>query len=726
MSSCIWERAFCFAILVILLVPQQSMSSGVVTGKVTDVRTKRPLIGANVQIIGTLQGASTDPNGYFEIRSVPVGIYSIRISMMGYRTRVLKGIRVLDGEITRLTISLEQAPIQFDPIVVLASRMRQELDRAPVSICVVVTEEIKRRNPRDLVQVLETVPGIHFIGNQINIRGSTGFNFGAGNKVLLLVDGVPVYASDTGEFNWDMLPPLDIQQIEVLKGAGSTLWGASALGGVINIITKSPTSKGQLLFSCTLGKYDKPYYKEWYWTDHNRLYYNREDISYSRRFGPLGMRISAGRFVSTGYTQLGDFRKYNLTGKFEYHFPKGVKWTVYSAYSWIDRGFFIQWKSQNDPYEVDESALGNRAKINQLNIYTKLTLPLSPKFAISLRGSYIRTLMGTHFGEPGSFNPALGQGGELQGNWIPHKNHSITFGVQYQQDAGSAKYFGNHKGYFIGSYLQDEWRPREDFRVTAGFRYDRYQLKAGLKEDLLSPRLGINWHPFLNTSLRASVGSGFRAATIVERFLELSIMNFKIISNPSLKAESSWAYEVGLRQYITKNWNIDVAFFDNEYWELIEAHLDLIRGWLRFRNIPRARIRGIEAITNLSFPITLFGVRMTPGLQANVTAMNHKDLKTKEPLAYRPCLLATIKSSLGIGPAQIQVDYRYASKIDEVKIYPINDRVPMRFLDAYLSLNLGSLMVQLGCNNILQYNYAPMESNLEPMRTFTVGLTGEF
>jgi len=726
MGSCIWKRVFCFAIPVILLVPQRAISSGVVTGKVTDAKTKKPLIGANVQIIGTLRGASTDPNGHFEIGSVPAGTYSIRISMMGYRTRVFKGVRVLDGKITRLTISLERTPIEFDPIVVSASRMQQELDRAPVSISVVTAREIRRRNPKDLIQTLETVPGIHFIGNQINIRGSTGFNFGAGNKVLLLVDGVPVYASDTGEFNWDMLPPLDIQQIEVLKGAGSTLWGSSALGGVINIITKSPTSKGQLLFSCILGKYDKPYYREWYWTNHDRLYYNREDISYSRRFGPFGIRISAGRFVSTGYTQLGDFRKYNLTGKFDYLFPGGVRWTVYSAYSWIDRGFFIQWKSQNDPYEVDESALGNRAKINQLNIYTKLVLPLSSKFAIKLRASCIRTLMGTHFGEPGSFNPAFGQGGELQGDWIPRKNHSITFGVQYQQDAGSAKYFGNHKGYFIGSYLQDEWRLRENLRTTVGFRYDRYQLKGGLKEDLLSPRFGINWHPFPGASLRASAGRGFRAATIVERFLELSIMNFKIISNPSLKAESSWAYELGLRQYITKNWNIDVALFDNEYWELIEAHLDLIRGWLRFRNIPRARIRGIEVITNLSFPITLLGVRMTPSLQANVTAMDHRDLKTNEPLAYRPCVLATIKSSLVIGPAQIQVDYRYASKIAEVKIYPINERVPMKFLDARLSLDLGSLMVQLGCNNILQYNYAPMESNLEPMRTFTVGLMGEF
>ncbi len=203
-------------------------------------------------------------------------------------------------------------------------------------------------------------------------------------------------------------------------------------------------------------------------------------------------------------------------------------------------------------------------------------------------------------------------------------------------------------------------------------------------------------------------------------------MNFKIKANPGLKAESSWAYDLGFRHYITENWNVDVSLFDNEYWELIEAHLDLIRGQIQFRNIPRARIRGIEATTNISMPIRILGLNMIPSLQASVTAMDHKDLKWNEPLTYRPKLLATIKALFRIGSTQIEVDYRYASKIDKVKIYPINDRVPMKFLDVRASYDFWHLTVQLGIKNLLQYNYAPMESNLMPMRTFTVGLQGEF
>lgn len=697
-----------------------------ITGKLVDKNTKRPLIGANVQVLGTLLGASTDLQGNFSIPAIRPGTYSIRVSMMGYRNMTVEKCLVQVNELTNLLFELEETSIEFDPIIITAGKIEQRLDQAPVSISVISAKDIATKNPVNLIEAMETAPGINFIGNQVNIRGSTGYAFGAGNKVLLLLDGVPVYASDTGEFNWDMLPPLDIERIEVLKGAGSTLWGASALGGVINIITNSPTAEGKFLFAVKAGKYDQPYYNEWQWTNHDQLYYVREDVSYSKKFNRLGVQISVGHSTSTGFTQLGDFKKFNLTGKFEYQFQNDIKLITYAAYNFVDRGFFVQWKGQNDPYEVDETNLNNYVQLNQLNLYSKIAIPLSPRFAMTIRGSYIRTLMGNQFGEGNSFNPALGQGLELQSNWIPHPNHQVTIGLQYQSDAGSAKYFGDHQGFFLGPYVQDEWKIRENVRLTAGFRYDRYQLKGSRKEDLFSPRLGINWQPWQSTSFRASIGSGFRAATIVERFLELSVMNFKIISNPELKAESCHAFDLGMRHYLAKNWNIDISLFNNQYYEFIEAHLDLIRGQIQFRNIPRARIRGIEATSSVSVPMTFFGIKFAANFQTSITAMDHKDLKWNEPLPYRPQLLATLKASLLIGKAQLHIDYRYASRIEAVKIYPINDRVPMKFLDARISYDLSNFTLQFGVNNLLQYNYAPMESNLMPMRTLTASIQAEF
>jgi outer membrane receptor for ferrienterochelin and colicins len=723
MSSPLIKSNIIFILILVFTVSLNAQSQ--IIGKITDARTNNSLPGANIQILGTIYGASSDQEGTFVIKKVPPGIYSIRVSMIGYRNLVRKDIFVGYNKIIEINFELHETPIAFDPIVITAGKTKQRLDQVPVSLSVVTAEDIKRRNPTDLIGALEMTSGVHFVGNQINIRGSTGYAFGAGTKVLLLLDGVPIHASDTGEINWDALPPLDIEQIEVLKGAGSSLWGAAALGGIVNIITRSPSPEGKILFSATAGKYDKPYYSEWTWTNHERLHYFRTDVNYSKRFNQLGLSISAGQFTSTGYTQLGDFEKYNLTGKLDYRFANNIKWTGYAAYSYIDRGFFVQWKGQNDPYEVDETNLNNYAKTNQLNLYTKLAIQLSARFGINFRASMIRTLMGNQFGEGDDFNPAFGQGVESQADWIPLLDHLVTFGLQYQHDTGSTKFFGDHKGYFIGPYIQDEWKFRENLRLTTGFRYDRYQLIDGAKEDLFSPRIGVNWQPWSATILRASAGSGFRAATIVERFLELSIMNFNIKANPDLKAEKSWAYDLGFRQYISQNWNVDISLFRNDYENLIEPHLDLIRGQIQFRNVFNARIQGIEANTSLSQTIRLLRFPIKTNWQTSLTMMDHKDLKWNKPLTYRPNVLAIIQSSFQVGPARLQIDYRYASKIDEVKIYPINDRVPMKFLDVRLSYEIWKLTLQLGVNNLLQYNYAPMESNLMAMRTFVVSVQGE-
>ena len=711
--------------MILLSSRMDAATTGTILGRVQDAKTGEALVGVNVHVLGTVRGSSTDMQGRFEIPNMPPGQYEIEASMISYKPVILKSVGVLPDKTTTVEFQLEEKPIELNPIVVLGGKIEQRQDEAPVSLSVIDRREIEQRNPTNLVEALETAAGVNFIGDQINIRGSTGYTFGAGNKVLLLLDGVPVYQSDTGQFNWDMLPPLDIEQIEILKGAGSTLWGASALGGVVNVITKAPSPEGKIMFSTSYGQYDDPYYSEWKWTD-KRLNYIRTDISLSKQFGKFGIRTSLGQFNSTGYQQVGDFNKTNVTTRLDYRFPNSIHLTTYAAYSYIRKGFFIQWKGPNDPYEVDESNLDNYANTNQLNLYAKLALPISPHFGMNIRASMVRSLMGNQFGKDSDFNPALGQGLEIQTDWLPHPDHTITSGIQYQVDVGSTEFTGDHKGFFIGPYIQNEWRARNNLRLTTGFRYDRYQLVGGLKEDLFSPRFGINWKPWERTALRASVGSGFRAATIVERFLELSIMNFKIIPNPGIKAESSWAYDVGFRQQITDNWNLDVSLFDNEYQNMIEGHLDLIRGQIQFRNIADARIRGIEATSKMKHTVFFAGKRWTPGLNATMTYLDHENKKYHEPLPYRPKLIATIRVSLAVSAFECEADYRYGSRIDAVKIYPINKRVPMKFVDMRFSWTFKNLKAQVGVQNLLNYNYAPMESNLMPMRTWTAGLKGEF
>ena len=717
---------FCLFIIIFTVIVQAA-PRGIITGMVTEINSGKKLPGVNVQIEGTLLGASSDINGQFIMLNVPVGKYALRATMIGHRAKKIHGITVEPGQETEVNFELEETVIDFDPLIITASKMQKELDATANSVSVVAAPEIRERNALRVDQVLETVPGVNFIRDQVNIRGSTGFTLGAANRTLLLVDGVPVMTSDTGQFNWDLLPVLDIEQIEVVKGAGSALWGTAALGGVINIITKSPTEEGKTLFRVTAGEYDEPRYEKWRWTNIPQQF-GRMDVSYSRRLGPIGLRLSVGRHVSTGYTEVDDFKRWNVTGKFTYNFKNGSTWTLYSSYNYNVGGIFVGWDDPQKPFQVRPSNKSSRGKIKMANFYTSYNWVISPKAALKFRTSFLTSLMGNEFVTSADFNPANGLGAEIQGYLLPFSNVDITYGCEYKWDTGNTKYFGKHKGYTIGLYSQVEYRLFEDkLRISPGLRYDRYKLIGGLSQSLLSPRFGINFRPIRGTILRASAGSGFRAATIAERYLDIESPSVVIEANPELNAETSWSFDCGWRQYITRNWFIELGAFRNTFDNLIEIDLrqseidfaQEIRVAVRFKNLLKARIQGLEFTTSGRW------WRDRLGFQATATILDHKDLETHEPLTYRPKVIAFVNPSFRLGTWEFHVDYRYASRIEAVKLYQYDDRVPQKIWNFRLIYHLGNIDIQAAVNNATDYYYTQIERCMGEIRNFTIGITGE-
>jgi len=708
-------------ILFLLSGPVAAQMRGVITGEVTDRATGEPLPGVNVVLEGTLLGASTALDGSFLIRSVPPGTYTLRASMMGYRVGYVYNLKVAAGETTRVSFRLEQTVVELNPIVVTASKRHEELISSPNSIAVVPAAEVVTRNCLRLDEALEAVPGVHFIENHINIRGSSGYTRGVGSRVLLLVDGVPTMISDTNEINWNLLPVMEVERIEVVKGCGSALYGSNALGGVINLITKPPTTRGKLLLRIAAGVYDKPYYDRWRWTD-RLLHYDRMDISYSRSFGPLGMRLYFGKHQSTGYRQDGHFQRWNASGRFDWRFWNGSKLTLYSAWSYEKRGEFVEWENQNQALKQSYwfSKPPRRVRLNIVDLYVQYWGVLSPKAALKLRASSINSLFGDQYRRKEDYSPARGFGAEVQGDWIPHPAHTITFGVEFKLDGGKTKHIGDHKGYTIAPYLQDEWRLRRNLRVTCGVRYDRYKLLDGYAESHWSPRIGVNYKPFEGTTLRASGGSAFRAASVTERFINTHVSYFDLVPNENLKPEVSWSFDLGIRQQLTRDWYLDVGLFHSDFWDLIEPYAELqpnMRYKLQFRNLIRARIRGLEFSTGGRW----WHNRL--GLQASLTWMDPEDLNTGKTLAYRPKLLAWLTPSIRLGPFELQADYRYASRIEEVGIYPKDERVPQKVLDLRLIYRLGSFNFIAAVNNALQYNYTQLERNLCEIRNFAISMT---
>jgi iron complex outermembrane receptor protein len=121
-------------------------------------------------------------------------------------------------------------------------------------------DAIRMRSVTSLDQALENAAGFGVIDGQIDLRGSTGFNWAAGSRVLMMVDGHPLINGDTGGINWDVVPVEEVEKVEIVKGAGSALYGSNAMAGMVNVITRDPSSIPETRARLTWGFYDTPAY----------------------------------------------------------------------------------------------------------------------------------------------------------------------------------------------------------------------------------------------------------------------------------------------------------------------------------------------------------------------------------------------------------------------------------------------------------------------------------
>jgi len=695
----------------------QSSATGTVRGKITDARTGDPLPGANIILVHTLMGASCGLDGSFVVSHVPAGSYQVKATMMGYKSHT-STIQVTAGEEIQVDFSLQETVIENPAVIVTASKKAQSFQDVPNSVSLISLKEIERRNKTYLDQLLEYTPGVHLMQGDINIRGSSGFSLGAGSRVLLLIDGIPMMPGDSGDIKWDIIPLSQIDRVEIIKGAGSALYGSHALGGVINIITKEPGLKPTTSIQLTTGLYDKPYYPEWEWTD-NTLYFTQLDATYTRSWTKSGLFISAGRKQSTGYQQNGDYESYNFVGKLNYKFNPHSTFTVQSNFTGGDYGEIFLWRNQNDVFEMPVPAVGDWNNSNKFSWNMVFRQLVNSRLTYKIRTSYFYNNFKHHHHDNSDYSAANKVGMEIQGDYIPNKIHTLTFGFEGIFDNTTSAVWGNHDGYILAAYVQDELNLAEKVTLTLGSRFDCHTVDTGENDNQFNPKLGLNFKPTLLTTVRASVGRGFRAPTVAEMFTETFTAGFKVIRNPYLKAESAWSYEIGVNQVINQHFIFDLALFHNDYNNFIEPEPDIYQT-VQFTNVANARIRGIE----LTGQASLF--RQLLSLNIGYTFMQPEDLDTGEDLAYRPRHLFTAGGTVRFLIFEAGLDYRYISRLERVKVYPNDDRVDQKIWDARLSTALYDFGLAFNVNNALQYNYLQIERNLSPVRNYVFTISRQF
>ncbi len=715
--------------------PAQTGAAGTIAGSVVGRENGEPLAGASLAIEGTVLGASTDAAGKYVISHVPPGRYTLIASFIGYHAKRVPDITVPGRDSVIVNLGLDQAPVQAAPVIVTAGRREQSPNEVPASVSVVSGQLLAYRNTVTVDDALRYVPGVNVTQGQVNIRGSSGYSFGVGTRVLLLVDGLPLITGDTGEIIWESIPASQIERIEVVKGAGSALYGSSALGGVINIITKSAGERAETRLRLYGGMFDLPKYESWRWTDESRFFSGIHG-GYQDRIGDVSLAVSADRTLNDGYRRNDYWKRWNGSARLGFTISPyqslGLSFSILEQ----QRGNFLYWRDFEHALEPPEDQLRQSVYSVRWNLSGSYRQFVSRDFFYSARLSWYKSHwddnIPSRYDSAGSNSRSGVITGELQADVRVAPDQMLIAGLEgNSQNVDADTIFGRHTGTGLALYLQDEIRLLESLRLTVGGRFD-YQSIAGVEAvSQFNPKLGLVFIPPDSSSIRFSVGRGFRAPTVAEVYTTSNAGGVAILPNPGLKPERSWSVEIGGARTFSGLFHADLSFFRNEFWDLIEPAFGS-DGVVHFQNITRALLYGTECTVNLDL------LDRALDNQISYTYLVPRDLTTGDILRYRPRHLLYIATQLSLPPVRFGVDARYISRIERIDdsfvtlgIIPGGDqRVSITVVDLRIGADwtLGRIPITsaLHVNNLFQYYYVELIGNIAPTRNYVLTLETRF
>ena len=717
--------------MVLLVVTCEALGQGNITGRVTarGGAADEPLVGATVSVEGTIRGTTTGAGGEYRIGGLPGGNYTIVVSMVGYLRERKSGIGVVSGSETVVNVTLIQAPVPLEQIVVTASKRQQSLEDVPLSVSVLDAREFQRLAPITIDDALRHVPGVNMTGTQVNIRGSSGYSRGAGSRVLLLVDGIPFLTGDTGELIFEAIPVAQVDRIEVVKGASSALYGSNALGGVINIITKSIPETPETSIRTYGGFYGRPSYEQWRWSDRTR-FLNGQSVSHARKVGDFGLSLFLSRQMDDGYRKNDYHRRYNLLARINDDFTPLTSLTMSFGLLHETGGQFLYWRNIDSaliPAAKQEQDNTTATRYYLSGLYRSV---VTPQFLITAKGQWFHNHWGfeTLYDNPESYSD--GFRGEVLATCIPSSDHTITVGTEGNVDMIGGEIFSTHTIGGLAFYGQDEISLPYDLALTLGLRYDFESVGLTSAQGQLSPKVAVSYKPGDGTTLRASFGRGFRVPSVAEAFLLAGSSSLAAVPNNGLRPERSISFEAGLTQVLGAVGTIDIAAFRSDYSDLIEPGLVVSDGNLliQWRNVTEARVQGVEASVKSSF---FDGLVL---LNVGYTYVYPEDLTQHDLLRYRPRHVLYGNLSGRIDQFIAGVDFRYLSRVDRIDDELVNvgiipdgdERNQIVVTDLRLGADITvwgiGLEVNLNINNILQYNYVELIGNIMPPRTYVLSL----
>ncbi len=632
----------------------------------------------NILIKGTNMGTVTDRSGHFKLNNLPVGPCVIVARALGYKLQEKEVVMERDKAVN-IFFELEEDIIEMEGIVVTGTRTAHYVKDVPVRTEVVTVRELENKNAANIFEALEGVPGIRVEQQCQSCNFSMVRMQGLGGEhTQVLINGQPLYSGLAGVYGLQQLSTLDIDRIEIVKGAGSALYGSSAVAGAINLVSKDPTFEPTTTIGIQMGRYNS----------------NRYDVSSSIRMNNIGLNVYAQKLTGDVIDETGDGhsrdqvkQKDGISDRIaqtltNLGFSLFVYDTVFKNDKWTARGKNIHETRRGgtlendyyknpftdgteniatDRYEAELSYIAPVSAGSEFNF----TAAYADHDREATNDSYLGDFMATHddatpdlrmmrpyvakektltvtstYGlKTGGHNLLIG----AQGYWDNLKESGLYAIV----DKGSGFYGESYQSTSkksaqeFGAFVQDEWNISHRLDVVPGVRMDRHHSeeeygadrqvfvttqfpKTEFNETSINPRLAVKYELTHKVVLRGNVGTGFRAPYGFSEDLHLCSGSPRVWKSSSLRPEKAVSANLSA-DYYGSNVQISANLFRTDLQDKIgftdaEESVASLGYDYQWKNIDDAFVQGLE----LSLVLRLApGFKSEAGLTFNKGEYRH-------------------------------------------------------------------------------------------------------
>lgn len=500
---------------------------------VKDSESKETLMGATAILLGSTHGASADHNGFIEIKNIPDGKQTIIFNYIGYQEKkVTFNFPLKQSKPSIIQLSVAEGE-ELEEVVIISTRSSRIIYNIPTRIEAISGEELEEKGnmkPGDIRMLLNESTGI-----QTQQTSATSYNSSIriqgldGKYTQILKDGFPLYSGFSGGLSLLQIVPLDLKQVEVIKGASSTLYGGGAIAGLVNLVSKLPQEKRELSLmlngTSALGL----------------------DASgfYSQKYKKVGTTIFVSYNIGTpydpaniGFTAIPKYIRYTVNPKLFVYFNDKTTLNIGFNNTIEDRiGGDIKF-IENKGSSINSYFEKN--KTNRFSTQLGLDHTLDDKSKLSFRNSvsyYDRTIEIPTYKFSGN---QLSSFFEAAYNHKVEKSEWIT-GLNLWTDQFNQHQFGttsvvdyNHTT--IGAFVQNTWNATENFILETGLRGD-YQNEYGF---FALPRISALLKVNPKLSMRLGGGLGYKTPTVFTEDAErIQFRNVLPINVSNSKAEQS-------------------------------------------------------------------------------------------------------------------------------------------------------------------------------------------